>query len=280
MSLLGAERLTRYGRYGQDPSREQLARYFRFEGEDRRFVLRWHGDHNRLGMAVQLATVRFIGRFLPDPSDVPSVVVAYVAAQLGVDPERLAVYSRGQQANRHRKHAQAICVRYGYRAYTKGRHELLAYLHARCAAAAERPSVVFDLATGWLREQRVLLPGASTLERDVAAVRDQAERKLWHTIATELNAAQRDRLEALLPYAANISGLERLRRAPTSISAPAMLGALNGCARSAPSAWDTSTRPMAGESRRWRATAPPPRPKRSRSYRASGEPRRCWQPRS
>jgi hypothetical protein len=49
VSLLGAERLARYGRYAQDPSREQLARYFRLEGEDLRFVRRWHGDHNRLG---------------------------------------------------------------------------------------------------------------------------------------------------------------------------------------------------------------------------------------
>ncbi len=133
VSLLGADRLARYGRYAQDPSREQLARFFRFEGEDRRFVLRWYGDHNRLGMAVQVATVRFIGRFLPDPSDVPRVVVDYVADQLGVDPGGLAVYSRGRQANRHRKHARAICARYGYRPYSDGREELLAYIRARCS---------------------------------------------------------------------------------------------------------------------------------------------------
>ena len=71
-------------------------------------------------------------------------------------------------------------------------------------------------------------PGATTLERDVAAVRDQAERGLWQTIASARDAAQRERLEGLLvvPYAANISGPERLRRAPASISAPGLLGAL------------------------------------------------------
>lgn len=46
VSLLGAERLARYGRYAQDPSREQLVRYFHLEGEDLRLARRWHGDHN------------------------------------------------------------------------------------------------------------------------------------------------------------------------------------------------------------------------------------------
>ena len=90
-------------------------------------------------------------------------------------------------------------------------------IQQRALVAAERPSVVFDLATGWLREQRVLLLGAITLERDVAAVRDQAARDLWDTIACALVAAQRKRLEGpnVVPYVAN-SGHERLRRAPVS----------------------------------------------------------------
>ena len=228
VSLLGAERLARYGRYAQDPSREQLARYFRLEGEDLRFVRRWHADHNRLGGAVQLGTVRFIGRFLPDPTDVPEIVIVYVADQLDVDPGCLSVYSQGRQANRHRKHARAICERYGYRPYADARAQLLVYLRARCSAAAERPSVVFDLATGWLREQRVLLPGATTLERDVAAVRDQAERELWQRIASTLDDEQREHLGRLLlvPYGSNVSALERLRRAPVSVSAQGLLGAL------------------------------------------------------
>ncbi len=63
VALLGAERLACYGAYAQDPSREQLARYFRFEGDDRRFVTRWHGDHNRLGAELQLATSASSGGF-------------------------------------------------------------------------------------------------------------------------------------------------------------------------------------------------------------------------
>ena len=46
--------------------------------------MKHRGDHNRLGFSVQLVTVRYVGRFLPDPLDVPGVVAGYVAEQIGV----------------------------------------------------------------------------------------------------------------------------------------------------------------------------------------------------
>ena len=60
-----------YGRFAGVPARLQLERFF--------FVGRRRGDHDRLGYAVQLATVRFVGAFLADPADVPGDVVEYVA---------------------------------------------------------------------------------------------------------------------------------------------------------------------------------------------------------
>nr|WP_280443900.1 DUF4158 domain-containing protein [Nocardia brasiliensis] len=41
-------------------------------------------DYNRLGFAVQVVTVRYLGMFLADPVDVPAELVAYLAEQLGI----------------------------------------------------------------------------------------------------------------------------------------------------------------------------------------------------
>jgi hypothetical protein len=74
-------------------------------------------NHNRLGFAVQLTTVRFLGTFLAEPTDVPSDAVAYVPAQLGIrDVACLADYAA--RPTTAWEHAAEIRRIYGYRDFT------------------------------------------------------------------------------------------------------------------------------------------------------------------
>ena len=93
--FLTDERLATYGRYaGGPPDQAVLERFFFLDDADRDLVAKRRGDHDRLGWALQLVTVRPVGAFLADPLDVPLVVLDYVAAQLGVaDPSCVKRYT-------------------------------------------------------------------------------------------------------------------------------------------------------------------------------------------
>src|SRR5664280_1182776 len=194
--FLTAEQQRRYGRYVDDPDRAQLDRYFHLDAAARELVDIRRGEHNRLGFAVQIGTVRFLGTFLADPTDAPWAVASHLAAQLGiVDPGVLKQYAAREGTNR--LHAGEIQHAYGYRDFADPavQLDLIGWLAARARLASERPGVLFDLATARLLEAKVLLPGPTVLARLVASVRDQAATRLWEALAAAPDAGQRARLE-------------------------------------------------------------------------------------
>ena len=68
-----------FGRYAGPLSRADLERVFFLDDQDRVLVAQRRGQHMKLGFALQVVTVRWLGTFLEDPIDVPVAVLEFVA---------------------------------------------------------------------------------------------------------------------------------------------------------------------------------------------------------
>lgn len=169
-----------YGRFVGSVSELDLERFFFLDDDDLTIVGRRRGAANRLGFAVQLGTVRYLGCFLDDPTDVPGNVVEFVSRQLGIaGPTVFEEYS--VRAKTGYEHGWEIAEAYGYRRTSDSvvLGEFTGFLAARTATRTERPTIVFDQAVTWLRREKVLLPGVSLVTRLVAEARAEASERLF-----------------------------------------------------------------------------------------------------
>lgn len=113
--------------------------------------------------------------------------------------------------------------------------EFRQFLDGRATTLEEGPATLFDAGVGWLRRHRVLLPGVTVLTRLVNTVRDAAADRM-HTLLAEAAAVTDPMLPARLraslrvPDGARFSELEHWRRAPTRVSGPGLVKALDRAA--------------------------------------------------
>lgn len=112
------EQAEAYGTFTAVPTRPELERFFFLDDDDRDLIARRRTDAHRLGMAVQICTVRYIGRFLgEDPLAVPWEVVEYLAGQLGIE-DSSCVKRYPERRSMVYEHADEIQERFKYRDFT------------------------------------------------------------------------------------------------------------------------------------------------------------------
>jgi len=173
-----------YGCYSADPNETQLTRFFHLDDTDLTLINKRRRDYNRLGFALLLTTVRFLGTFMPDSSDVPQTVIQFVALQLAITNSDYIANYRVRRATGV-AHRTEIQHHYRYQDFHSPpwRFRLSRMLYSRAWISNERPSLLFDIGTAWLIQHKVLLPGATVLQRLIIEIRERASNQLWNRLA-------------------------------------------------------------------------------------------------
>ncbi|MEV1245495.1 Tn3 family transposase [Nonomuraea sp. NPDC049750] len=175
--FLSAEHRAAYVSFIEVPSLSDLEKFFFLDSFDRNVIAQSRADSHRLGVAVQIGTVRYKGLFLEDPLAVPWPVVDHLAEQLGIgDASQVKKYAERPKTTY--EHAWMIRDAYGYHAFDDTSswsdrqltRQFRTFLHGRAWTHAEGPVALFEQSVAWLRRHRVLLPGVTVLEHLMQAL--------------------------------------------------------------------------------------------------------------
>jgi len=211
-SSLTKQQRANYGKYNGSPTSDQLAQYFYLDDRDLEEVEAKRTDQSRMGYALQLCTLRFLGTPYNSIKDVPLNAAIFVAKQLKIRNVRV----RHEYTERRRStHLTQLKNRYGYRDFKTPTafFKYLRWLYARLWTGDESFHTLFDLSTRFLVTHKILLPGVTVLERTINRTRRRCQQRMMDIICRQLDSDDQDRLDLLLkPYASeNTSELNDLR---------------------------------------------------------------------
>lgn len=174
----------------------ELITHFFLSPTDHEQIAFQRGHTNRLGFALLLCALRYIGFFPLDLQTTPPHVLSYLAEQLDCDPATIKEY--GKRSQTRREHQQWVMDYLEFRWLQEHDEEVLAAWLTQRALENERPSVLLQQATERLYKQRIVRPGITTLEEMVTTARQQADKETYRRLSTSLNKESRQKLDTLL----------------------------------------------------------------------------------
>ena len=194
-----------------DIGRDDLIRYFTLTQADVAFVDpgRGRGPADRLGLAVQLCTLPWLG-FVPDEvSSAPPVAVARLAERLGLAPEMIEGY--GRRAHTRSDHLLLVARYLGWKSAPAGGGEMKEAEQFLLDRAMEHdsPTLLFNLATEFLMSAKTIRPGVSILERMITSARTGATALTSELVGHLLTGPRCSDLDRLLVNDAGL-GMTRL----------------------------------------------------------------------
>jgi TnpA family transposase len=223
--LTAAER-ERLERFPGEVSPMDLIAFFTLSESDRQQIPVTSAASNRLGFALQLCALRYLGFAPDDLSTAPAGVIRHVAEQLDVPFEGVSDY--GKRPQTRTDHLRVIVRYLGFRRATPRKLEALGRWLVERALEHDKPTLLLQLACEKLHQEKVLRPGVTSLERLVVAARQEAEQETYRRLRPLLVGDRKALLDGLLVVdeARGRSPLAWLQQGTCSNSPKAILAAI------------------------------------------------------
>jgi len=200
---------------------EDVERFFDLSPQDLRWALSHRGDA-RLGVAVQLGSLRWLG-FVPDQlAELPRPALLALSEQLETDPDDLLVY--GVRAQTRSDHFAAVRERAGFRAFDQAQRDTLERWLELRAIEHERPKAIWELCCEHTLAERIVRPPVDALVRMIGTARERAHTTTHDLLSQQMEGDRPRELDRLLELR-EPDGVTRLEwlRTPADDSTPAAI---------------------------------------------------------
>ena len=204
-------------------SDEEMVRDWTLSRRDCQVVNKYRKQY-RLGFAIQLCAMRLYGRFLNQLHDLSPRVISYLSSQLDLPPTlTVDVPEREATLLEHRNN---ILKYLGFQRFDDKAEADLDRWIEEYARQGLLPDELFHRAERYLLLNRIVLPGPSTIERQIIRICNQVHTQLFEQVFDQMSPELRGAIDVLLqttdgnqrtyfnqlkeyPPAAKISSLKR-----------------------------------------------------------------------
>ena len=223
--LSEAERL-RLNSFPSELSNEDLIAYFTLSDEDLLQIPKTASAANRLGVALQLVLLRFLGFHLIDLKSLPETVIGYVAQQIRAEAGQINFY--GERDQTRTDHQRFVEKYLDFRHPTEEDYRHLSKWLLERALEHDRPTLLLQLLCERFLAEKLVRPGFSVVERMVATARNAAEDELFRRVEAVIDARLAEGLDDLLqaPEPNRPTPLAWLRQSATSNSPKTIMAGL------------------------------------------------------
>src|SRR6516165_10331453 len=173
-----------------------LITYFTLTEHDCSLIDTYQGESNRLGAALQLCAVRYLGFCPANLHTASSDMTAFLARQLKVDPSVLQDY--GKRRMSRSVHFNAVLTHLGFRRVQIEDHEQIVEWLTERAREHDKPTLLFQMICERLKQQQMIRPAGTTLGRWVVTARMQAHHESLRRLQPLLTPERMTLLDSLL----------------------------------------------------------------------------------